>query len=249
MRHTLKWSFFIGTAIAGAVLTLLKIFQPVRYEHLVLFGYAFVGSSVAAGYVVHKNLEKRNSKSQSIAKEDDGKNNTQNYPEALGSGANNFFAVVKRVSVGNMEEKAENIEPICEKQDSASVPDFVPASSLVGNESDDPEPPRQENEKIAGCNDAENFLNEVEREEVEKEMHKAEINAEGNLQPMPIDTADRFLKYHGRRAKVFTKDNKIISGRFAGMDTHAVLENAECGPERKSIMMVSKSEIARMEIE
>ncbi len=263
MRHTLKWSFFIGTAIAGAVLALLKIFQPVRYEHLVLFGYAFVGSSVAAGYVAHKNLEKRNknSKNQNIAKEDSGKNNGGKYPETLGDGANNFSAVVKRVSVGSMEEKPENSK--LEKQCIASVPCFVPASRLLDNENElgNGLPGAEGNELVSepeGCGKescgqfraVEKFLDEVEREEVEKEVCGAKANSnENEPRLMPGCSGDRISGYCGSRTKIFTTGKNTICGKFAGMDSHVILEDAECGREKKSLIMVSKSEIERMEIE
>ncbi len=59
MKHTLKWSAFVGVGIAGAVLLLLKLFQPISYWHLVAFGYAFVVAAVIAGIVTHLNLVKR----------------------------------------------------------------------------------------------------------------------------------------------------------------------------------------------
>lgn len=59
MKHTLKWSALIGTGIAGAVMLLLKLLQPITYWHLVAFGYAFVAAAVIAGVVAHINLAKR----------------------------------------------------------------------------------------------------------------------------------------------------------------------------------------------
>ncbi len=59
MKHTLKWSAFVGVGIASAVLLLLKLLQPITYWHLVVFGYAFVAAAVLAGIVTHTNLIKR----------------------------------------------------------------------------------------------------------------------------------------------------------------------------------------------
>ncbi|TRZ54770.1 hypothetical protein D4Q76_01690 [archaeon] len=243
MRHTLKWSFFIGTAAAGAVLVLMKLFQPIRFEHLAVFGYAFVGTSLIVGYVVHKNLEKRNlGKANAVAK--------------TGGGSAGFIGV-QRVKIGSdgMKDNPKKEEKI--------VPDFVPASELLDNMNElenkisDAEGgaaaarPSPENAAENGRHQAaEKFLDEIEKEEVEKEIQKAEGNAAGNSEQQRAGGADNnFLRHRGRRAKIFTKDMKTISGKFAGMDTHVVLEDALCDSEKKMFLMISKSEIARMEIE
>lgn len=242
MRHTLKWSFFIGTASAGIVLALMKLFQPIRYEHLVIFGYAFVGTSLIAGYVAHKNLEKRNlGKANAVAKTD---------------GGSAGFIGVQRVKIGGdgMKDNPKKEEEI--------VPDFVPASELLVEAEE-----FENNAPDVGCGavaksnpegDAEDgkrqsdekFLDEIEKEEVEKAIQKTEAVTDGNNARQRADGADNvFLRYRGRRARILTTGNGTICGRFAGMDTHAVLEDAECGLEKKSLLMVSKSEILRMEIE
>lgn len=242
MRHTLKWSFIIGTAAAGAVLALMKLFQPIRYEHLVVFGYAFVGTSMIAGYVVHRNLEKRNvGKSNAIVKTDGGNAEAQNI-------------AVRRVPINGsgadvmQEKKAEEY--------------FVPASELLVEESGlENNAPDAGGSAIAKSNpedDAENgrrqpaeeFLDEIEKEEVEREIQKTECCAAGdNLQPLSFDADNNFLRHRGRRAKILTSRGKTITGKFAGMDTHVVLEDAECGSEKKILFMISKSEIAMMEVE
>lgn len=242
MRHTLKWSFFVGTAAAGVVLALLKIFQPIRYEHLVFFGYAFVGTSVVAGYVAHKNLEKRNKTKNSNAEKTDG-------------GSAGFIGVQKvQIGADNMEDNR--------KKESGAVPDFVPASKLLdeaeefenntsGVEGNTAVKSTPEN----GTYDekhhvAEKFLEEIEKEEVENEIRKARTDAAENNEQQRADGADsNFLRHCGRRAKIMAKDGKAISGKFAGMDSHVVLEDALCGSEKKSLLVISKSEIARMEIE
>lgn len=58
MKHTLKWSLFVGVGIAGIVLLLLRLFQPVNYFHLLGFAYSIVASAVLASIVVHKNIHK-----------------------------------------------------------------------------------------------------------------------------------------------------------------------------------------------
>jgi len=242
MRHTLKWSFFIGTAAAGIVLALMKLLQPIRYEHLVVFGYAFVGTSVLAGYVAHKNLEKRNiGKANNVVKTD--------------GGTKTGFIGVQRVKIGSdsMKDNPEKEKEI--------VPDFVPASRLLaeaggfenielgaggGAAATNPEN-RTENGK---CQPAEKFLDEIEREEVESAVQEAESNTSGNnLQPVPSVADKYFLRHCGRRAKILTNRGKTITGKFAGMDTHVVLEDALCDSEKKIMLMISKSEIARMEME
>ncbi|MFZ3077226.1 MAG: hypothetical protein WA139_02115 [Candidatus Aenigmatarchaeota archaeon] len=243
MRHTLKWSFFIGTAAAGAVLALMKLFQPIRYEHLVLFGYAFVGTSVLAGYVVHKNLEKRNiGKPNNAVKTDGGKMEAQNI-------------AVRRIPI-NGSGADDMQEKMVEEY-------FVPASRLLAetNESENNafdsgdsvavSKPNTENEAENGrYQPAEKFLDEIEKEEVEIAIQETEGNtAKNNLQPAPSDADSNFLRHCGRRAKILTIGGKIISGKFAGMDTHVVLEDALCDSEKKILLMISKSEIARMEIE
>ncbi len=267
MRHTLKWSFFIGTAAAGIVLALMKLFQPIRYEHLVLFGYAFVGTSVIAGYVVHKNLEKRNMNKAQIVKTDGGKMEARDI-------------AVRRIPIGgsgagymqekNAEEKTEKpAEASIAERNSAGVPDFVPASTLLRNQQN------PDNREISGNENAgspenkesaaESFLDEIEKEEVENEMRKtANITTDNYSQPKSAPEENNaaascektdsalqkdFRECRGKPAKVFTKDGGTICGKFAGLDTHAALEDAQCGSERKSLILVSKSEIARMEVE
>lgn len=242
MRHTLKWSFFVGTAVAGTVLALMKLFQPIRYEHLVLFGYAFVGTSVLAGYVAHKNLEKRNI----------GKVNTI----AKTNGGSAGFIGVQRVQIGGdvMKDNPKKEEEI--------IPDFVPASKLLAEAGEFENiasdagsaaaaKTNPENEAENGRQQsAEKFLDEIEKEEVEKEIQKTEIVMDGNsLQTLSSDADNNFLRHRGRRAKILTNRGKTVSGKFAGMDTHVVLEDALCGSERKSLLMISKSKIARMEVE
>lgn len=239
MRHTLKWSFFVGTAAAGVVLALMKLFQPIRYEHLVLFGYAFVGTSVIAGYVVHKNLEKRNlGKANTVVKTGGGKMEIQDI-------------AVRRIPIN---------EKVNDMQEKKAEEYFVPASKLLAEagefEYNAPDTgggaaaakPNPENEVENGKHQsAEKFMDEIEKEEVEKEIQKTETVMNGNNTQHIADSG--FLQYYGKRAKVFANDKRIICGKFAGMDTHVVLEDAECGSEKKSLLMISKSEIARMEIE
>lgn len=243
MRHTLKWSFFIGTAVAGAVIALLRIFQPIRYEHLVFFGYAFVGSSVIAGYVVHKNLEKRNYKvsSQNIARTD---------------GGSAGFIGVQKVQIGGDDMKDNP------KKEAETVPGFVPASKFLAESGDfenissdagvgaiAKSSPESEAEN-GRHQSAEKFLDEIEKEEVEKEIRKTGTDTAESIPQQKADVVDKnFLRHCGRRAKIFTNDTKTISGKFSGMDTHVVLEDALYGPEKKSLLLISKSEIARMEIE
>jgi hypothetical protein len=236
MRHTLKWSFFIGTAAAGAVLALLKLFQPIRYEHLVIFGYAFIGTSLAAGYVAHRNLERRNlGKANAVAKTDGGKMHAQNI-------------AVRRIPISGKVSgmKKEAVEY------------FTPASELLGEAGEiESNAPDDEGSAVANSNPesgrhqpAEKFLDEIEQEEVEKEIQKTEGNTnENNTQQTTSDADNNFLRHCGKRAKILTNRGKTISGRFAGMDTHVVLEDAECDSEKKMLLMISKSEIARMEIE
>ncbi|MBU3957765.1 MAG: hypothetical protein KKB25_01690 [Nanoarchaeota archaeon] len=235
MRHTLKWSFFIGTAAAGIVLALMKLFQPISYGHLVVFGYAFVGTSLIAGYVAHKNLEKRIlNKTQSV-KTDGGKMEAQDITvKRIPINEKGMFCMQEK-EIGNMQEKkAEEY--------------FVPASRLQANANEFENKISDEQHHAA-----ENFLEEIEKEEqeeIEKENIKIDNNAEfsektnhGLLQQNGLS------KFKNSRAKILTSDGKTIAGKFAGMDTHVVLEDAECGAEKKSLLMISKSEIARMEIE
>lgn len=241
MRHTLKWSFFIGTAAAGAVLALMKLFQPIRYEHLVIFGYAFVGTSLLAGYVAHKNLEKRNM------------NKTQSVKTDGGSAG---FIGVQRVKIGGDGMKDNP------KKEEETVPDFVPASKLLAEAGDFENnasdaaggiavaKSNPENEAENGMHrSAEKFLDEIEKEEVEKEIQKSEAVMNGNNAQHRADSDNTFLRHRGKRAKILTTCDGAICGKFAGMDTHVLLEDAECGPEKKSLLMISKSEIARMEID
>lgn len=242
MRHTLKWSFFVGTAAAGIVLALMKLLQPIRYEHLVVFGYAFVGSSVIAGYVAHKNLEKRNvGKANTVVKANGGKMEEQDI-------------AVRRIPIN---------EKVSDMQEKEAEEYFVPASKLLA-ETDEFE----NNAFDAGGNmvaakstpengtdkgqhhAAENFLEEIEKEEIEKATGEFNNDAEfsektnhGLLQQKCL------LKFKDRQAKIFTNDGKTITGKFSGMDTHVVLENAQYDSEKKSLLMVSKDGIARMEIE
>jgi len=241
MRHTLKWSFFIGTAAAGIVLALMKLLQPIRYEHLVIFGYAFVGTSLIAGYVAHKNLEKRNiGKVNAVVKTD---------------GGSAGFIGVQRIKIGGdgMKDNPKKEEEI--------VPGFVPASRLLAEAEE-----FENNTPDVGCGavaksnpeddaedgkhqSAEKFLDEIEKEEVEKEIQKTETVVDGsNFQSVSSGVDSNFLRFCGRRAKILTARGKTISGKFAGMDTHVVLENALCDSEKKMLLMISKSEIARMEI-
>ncbi len=261
MRHTLKWSLFVGVSAAGIVLALMKLFQPIRFEHLVVFGYAFVGASAVTGYVVHKNLEKRNMNKAQSVKTDGGKTEAQNI-------------AVRRIPIGGssadymQEKKAEEktekpAEASIAERNGAGVPDFVPASALLRNQQnpDSKEISDNENDESSENNEAaaESFLDEIEKEEVENEMRKTSNTATDNYsQPKSaVVSCEKnggafrkdFSEYLGKPAKVFTKDGRTICGKFAGLDTHAALEDAQCGSERKSMVLVSKSEIARMEVE
>ncbi len=220
----------------------MKLFQPIRYEHLVVFGYAFVGTSVLAGYIVHKNLEKRNSeKANAIVKTDGGKMETQNI-------------AVRRIPI--------NSSGIDDMQEKKAEEYFVPASKFMaeadGFENNAPvaagaaaaKSNPEDGAENARHKAAEKFLDEIEKEEVENEIQKTEAVMDGNNAQHRADIVGNiFLRYRGKLARIFTNDGKIITGKFAGMDTHVVLEDAEYGSEKNSLLMISKSEIARMEIE
>lgn len=241
MRHTLKWSFFIGTAVAGAVIALLRIFQPIRYEHLVFFGYAFVGASVISGYVVHRNIEKRH-KSQYGAKME----NQNAKPLAANTDGGNAGAIgVQRIQICGDSMKDNT------KKEKADVPEFVPASKLM-NETEEAvtEPVTHMNGKTDGqYQAAEKLLDEIE-EEAENETCKTETKAgKNNSHSITAVAGNNYFQHCGKHAKIFTSDGKVISGRFAGMDTHVVLEDAMCDYKKKILFMISKSEIARMEVE
>jgi hypothetical protein len=66
---TIKNSVFIGLAISGIFILLLKIFQPISYLHLTIFAYFFVLSSLLSGILIHKKfsqLAKANSRNIQI---------------------------------------------------------------------------------------------------------------------------------------------------------------------------------------
>ncbi len=255
MRHTLKWSFLIGTAVAGAVLALLKIFQPVSYGHLVFFGYAFVGASVLAGVVAHRNLEKRQkNKNLRGMKMEDGKPGYGNERSADNI-ADGVSGAVKKIPLTAEGKTAPRMD--------GGVPDFVPASKLLDDAEEKAETARENNLGIANANEisagnggminkTESFLEEIEKEEIENAMgleDKKEINPNSNANQQIFENDKNFLRYSGRRARVFTKSGKNISGKFAGMDSHVVMEDAQVGAERKILFLLSKAEIARMEVE
>ncbi len=58
MKKTIKLSLLVGTGIVGALLLLLKLFQPITKFHLILISYSVIIGSVITGILVHLNNRK-----------------------------------------------------------------------------------------------------------------------------------------------------------------------------------------------